>query len=138
MPQTVRVIVKKPRGSGRRVGWNKHVTQIDTTKEGGFCFVGDFLDEREVDLEVGSVLVGRVPVGSAKSGFHWRVGIVTSAGVEWEDLTWSQQVFLTFRDHVQGLLRGDRIEIEALKEERARLLKLVHDLDERIMQSEQS
>ena len=35
MPESVRVIVKRPTGSGRRLGWNKHVTQIDTTKVGG-------------------------------------------------------------------------------------------------------
>ena len=99
---------------------------------GGVCFEGTFLEERQVDLEVGSVLVGQIPIGSAKTGFHWRVGTVTSAGVEWQDRTWPLDRFLDFRDHVEELLPGDSCGIDALKEERDRLLQQVRDLDELI------
>ena len=60
MADTVRVKVEKPRGTGRRVGWNKVVTGIDDAKTGGYAFDGQFLDERQVDLDVGSVLVGQI------------------------------------------------------------------------------
>ena len=137
MPETVRVIVKKPKGSGRRLGWNKLVRRVDPAKSGGHCFEGEFLDEHQVDLGVGSVLVGQVPVGSAKSGHHWRVGTATKAGVEWEDRTWPLDRFLDFRDHVQNLLRGDNRGVEALREERAQLLERLHEIDQQIRQSEQ-
>ena len=84
------------------------------------------------------MLVGQTPVGSARSGYHWRVGTVTRAGVEWEDRTWPPNKFLDFRDHVDALLRCDDSRgIEALREERARLLKLVNEIDERIRQAGQ-
>ena len=80
MADTVRVQVKKPTGTGRRKGWNKVVSRIDDTKQGGYAFEGRFLDERQVDLKVGSVLVGQIPVGSATYGNHWRVGVVSAHG----------------------------------------------------------
>ena len=96
MADTVRVKVEKPRGTGRRVGWNKVVTDIDDAKTGGYAVDVHFLDERQVDLDVGSVLVGQIPVGSASTGNHWRVGVVSIDGVEWEDRTWPQDQFLDF------------------------------------------
>ena len=107
MAETVRVKVTKPRGSGRREGWNKLVTRVDDTKSGGYAFQGRFLDERQEDLKVGSVLVGQTPVGSAKDGNHWRVGVVGvvgAGGVEWENTSWPLDDFLDFRDHVKALL----------------------------------
>ena len=64
-------------------GWNKLLSSIDDTKTGGYAFEGRFLDERQEDLKVGSVLVSQTPVGSAKNGNHWRVGVVGAGGVEW-------------------------------------------------------
>ena len=135
MSHTIRVQVKKPTGTGRREGWNRHVTGVDDTRSGAYAFDGQFLDERQVDLTVGSVVVGRIPVGSARYGYHWRVGMVGASGVEWEEKTWPDQNFLDFRDHVKDLLRpGD--EIDALRERKAGLLQQVADIDERIAQAE--
>ena len=128
MTTIIRVRVKKPTGTGRRVGWNRVVSSIDDTKKDGYAFAGHFLDERQVDLEVGSVLVSRMPVGSARSGYHWRVGVVGTGGVEWEEKTWPHQNFLDFRDHVKELLRPED-EIEALREERKQLLRRVAEID---------
>ena len=129
MTTTIRVRVKKPTGTGRRVGWNRLVTGVDDTKKDGYAFEGHFLDERQIDLALGSVLVSRIPVGSAKSGFHWRVGVVGTGGVEWEEKTRSHADFLDFRDHVKARLHGRDADIEALREERARLLQRVADID---------
>ena len=88
---------ERPRGSGGRKGWNKLVTKVDDQQKGGYRFVGEFLEERQYNLATGAVVVGQIPVGSAKSGNHWRAGVVGSGGVEWEDRTWpsttSQRVF---------------------------------------------
>ena len=73
--------------------------------------------------------MSRIPVGSARSGYHWRVGVVGTGGVEWEDKTWPHEDFLDFRDHVKALLHGPDANIEALREERTRLLQRVADID---------
>ena len=128
MTTIIRVRVKKPTGTGRRVGWNRVITGVDDTKRDGYAFEGSFLDEHQIDLQVGSVLVSRIPVGSARSGYHWRVGVVGTGGVEWEDKTWPHEDFLDFRDHVKELLRPED-EIEALREERKQLLRRVAEID---------
>lgn len=135
--ETVRVKVAKPQGSGRREGWNKLVTSVDDTKSGGYAFQGRFLDERQEDLKVGSILVGQIPVGSARDGNHWRVGIVGGGGVEWEATTWPLDNFLDFRDHVKGLLCKPEDTVKALKAERERLLHRIQELDQLIEQAEQ-
>ena len=129
MVQTVRVRVMKPRGSGGRVGWTKVVGGVDDTKAGGYAFEGDFLDESQVDLDVGSVLVGHIPVGSARSGSHWRAGVVSTEGVEWEDRTWPLHTFLDFRDHVKVLLCGPHDDVGALREEKTRLEQRIAEID---------
>ena len=135
MAETVRVKVTKPRGSGRREGCNKLLSSIDDTKTGGYAFEGRFLDERQEDLKVGSVLVSQTPVGSAKNGNHWRVGVVGAGGVEWETATWPLDDFLDFRDHVKALLCEPDNDLEALKEERERLLHRIQELDQFIEQA---
>lgn len=113
MAQTVRVKEKRPTGSGRRVGWNRVFTHVDVSLPGGWAFQGRYLDERQTDLKIGSVVVGQIPVGSVRTGFHWRVGTVTAAGsVEWEERTWPLTQLLDFRDRVQVLLDGSADDIE--------------------------
>ena len=131
MTFTVRVQLKPPTGTGGRVGWNRLVEGVDDSRKDGFAFDGPFLDDRQTDLEVGSVLVSRIPVGSARSGFHWRVGVVGTGGVEWEEKTWPPDHFLDFRDHVKELLYPED-EIDSLREKRAALLQQVAEIDERI------
>ena len=132
MAETVRVKVTKPQGSGRREGWNKLVTSVDDTKSGGYAFQGRFLDGRQEDLKTGSILVGQIPVRSAKAGNHWRVGVVGAGGVEWEATTWPLDDFLDFRDHVKALLCEPENTLEALAEERERLLHRIQELDQLI------
>ena len=132
MAETVRVKVRKPRGSGQREGWNKLVSSVDDTKSGGYAFEGRFLDERQEDLKVGSVLVGQIPVGSARSGNHWRSGVVGASGVEWEERTWPLDDVLDFKDHVKALLRGPTSgdgSVVVLREEKERLLERVQEID---------
>lgn len=129
MADKIRLIVRRPTGSGKRVGWNKLVTGVDRTQTGGFAFLGNFLNEKQMDLSSGDVLVGQIPVGSARSGLHWRVGVVTTNGVAWEDRTWPPDRFLDFGDHVENLVREHDSGIEALKKERAQLLERVRNLD---------
>ena len=132
MAEKIRVKVMKPEGTGRRVGWNKLVTKVDDTKPGGYAFEGKVLDERQVDLEVGSVLVGQIPVGSARSGNHWRSGVVGASGVEWEERTWPLDDVLDFIDHVKALLRGPTSgdgSVVVLREEKERLLERVQEID---------
>ena len=136
MTDTIRVQLKRPTGTGRRVGWNRVVTSVDDTKSDGFAFEGPFLDERQVDLQVGSVLVSRVPVGSARSGFHWRVGVVGTGRIEWEETTWPPEQFLDCRDRVKSRLPSRDADIEALRDEKARLLRRVADIDLLIDQAE--
>ena len=136
MAETVRVKVTKPRGSGQREGWNKLVSSVDDTKSGGYAFEGRFLDERQVDLALGSVLVGQIPVGSARSGNHWRSGVVDTNGVEWEERTWPLDDVLDFIDHVKALLCKPEDTVEVLKEERERLLHRIQELDHLIEQAE--
>ena len=137
MTKVVRVMEMKPTGTGGRAGWNRIVTEIDVSRQGGYAFRGHFLAERQTDLAVGSVVVGQIPVGSARAGFHWRVGVVTAAGsVEWEQRTWPLSRFLDFRDHVQALLDGPVDNISNLRAQRARLLRQVQDIDRRIERAE--
>ena len=136
MADTVRVRLKRPTGTGRRVGWNRLVEGVDDTKSNGHAFEGRFLDERQIDLRIGSVLVGRIPVGSATSGFHWRVGVVGTGGVEWEEKTWPPEQFLDFRDRVKRRIPSRDADIDALRDEKARLLRRVADIDLLIDQAE--
>ena len=129
MVQTVRVKMMKPRGSGRRMGWNKLVTGVDDSQKGGYSLVGEFLEERQYDLATGAVVVGQMPIGSARSGNHWRAGTVGLGGVEWDDRTWPLDDFLDFQDHVKTLLGGLANDVEVLSEERTRLLERVKELD---------
>ena len=135
MADTVRVQVPRPSGTGRRKGWNKAVSRVDNTKQNGYAFEGKFLDERQVDLEVGAVLVGQIPVGSARYGNHWRVGMVRAGGFEWEDRTWPPGRFLDFRDHVEALMSDPHHDtVEALRDERARLVERIKEIDQLIKQ----
>ena len=82
MADTVRVQIRRPSGTCGRKGWSKVVSSVDNTKQDGYAFEGQFLNEHQVDLEVGSVLVGHIPVGSARYGTEWRVGVVSADGVQ--------------------------------------------------------
>jgi len=103
--QTVRIRPEIATGSGRRKGWIKHVTSVDTSKSNGYAFGGDFLTPgRETDLPVGAILVRVDPRGSAKNG--WKEGHVLRleadgdlTEITYDGLDWYKD-FLTIRDTV--------------------------------------
>ena len=138
MTDKIRFTAKKPKGTGRRVGWIKVVSGVDDSKRGGYAFEGQFLKEGQVELEIGSVLVGSFPVGSARSGSHWRAGVVGPERDEWEDRTWPPERELDFRDHVKALLAGPRHDVEALRDERARHVERIKEIDLLIEQYDKS
>lgn len=79
---TVRVNIQKPQGSGQRTGWWKEVSGLDRSKRGGWCILGDFVNEGEQDFQVGSVLIRCAPAGSARHGWKaTRVYSVTPDGL---------------------------------------------------------
>lgn len=82
MPK-VRVNISVPTGSGRRRGWWKQVSGVDRSARGGYCILGDFMDEGMVDLEVGTVLLRCAPEGSVKNGWKAaRVLVVQPDGLQ--------------------------------------------------------
>lgn len=100
----VRVRIENTRVSGNRKGWTKHVTAVDTSKDNGYAFEGDFVNDGEHDLEVGAVLVSKDPAGSVKHGYHVGCcGVVqTDGGIKWvtdREYKWRED-FLSFRDLV--------------------------------------
>ena len=105
------------------------VSRIDDTKQGGHTFEGRCLDERQVELKAGSVLVGQIPVGSATYGNHRRVGAVSAHGVEWENRTWPLDRFLDLRDHVETLMNDPHDDMEALRDERAPSVDRIKEID---------
>ncbi len=74
------------------------------------------------------MLVGQIPVVSATYGNHWRVGVVSAHGVEWENRTWPLDRFLDFRDHVETLMNDPHDDMEALRDERAHLVDRIRRL----------
>jgi hypothetical protein len=79
----VRVYIDIPTASGRRKGWWKHVSGVNRTAKGGYAVSGEFLDEGQVDLPVGAVLVRCSPEGSVKNGWKAaRVYIMQPDGLQ--------------------------------------------------------
>ena len=118
---SIRIRYEVPVGSGRRRGWGKVVTSVDTTKTNGYAFEGEFLGDGEVDLPLGTVIVEKYPAGSVKNSYwQWTVGRVSEAGeIEHETADgksekwafyWEREQFLSFRDRVAELVDGPRPE----------------------------
>ena len=74
--KTTKVIVniEKKQTSGRRESWLKTVNSVDDTQKGGYAFEGNFLEEGEVELEVGTIIIECNPRGSVKN--WWKEGII--------------------------------------------------------------
>lgn len=64
------VTIKTEYASGHRKSWWKVVTGIDSTQRGGYAFEGEFLQDGERELPVGSLLLHVTNHGSAKSGYQ--------------------------------------------------------------------
>jgi hypothetical protein len=113
----VRVKITNETNSGRRRGWTKLVTAVDTTKTNGYAFEGEFLREVEHDLEVGAVLVQKNPEGSVKHAWDAGVCLVVEADgtlrrVHDETYRWNEN-FLSFRDLVARTVAEPRGPVEA-------------------------
>lgn len=64
------VTIKTEYASGNRKSWWKIVTGIDASQRGGYAFEGDFLQEGERELPIGSLLLHVTHCGSAKNGYQ--------------------------------------------------------------------
>jgi hypothetical protein len=101
----VRVTIVNESNSGRRRGWTKWVQSVDKSKRNGFAFAGVFVNESEIDLPVGAVLVQKNPQGSVKNG--WDSAECFTLGSDGklyrtcrsDEYKWDTH-FLSFRDHV--------------------------------------
>ena len=95
-----------PTNSGRRRGWGRHVTDVDTSKRNGYAFEGEFLREGENEMPAGVVIVQKSPCGSVANGWWgWKVGTLQEDGeINWREESWKSQSFLSFRDTVAGLV----------------------------------
>jgi len=95
--------IRNETNSGRRTGWTRRVTAVDVTKSNGYAFEGEFLNEGEVDLNPGDVLIQKNPMGSVKNAWHEGVCIVVDNNGNLHDVgdkyDWKEQ-FLSFRNLV--------------------------------------
>jgi len=132
--ETVRIKIQNETNSGRRTGWTKHVTDVDTTKSNGYAFNGDFLpDYKEVDLPVGAILIQCNPQGSVKNS--WKSGVCLSVEPDGtlrrlhEDTYDWRDDFLSFRDLVASHLTQVAPNKTTLQAERERLLARIAEID---------
>jgi hypothetical protein len=70
MSNKITVTIKTEYASGGRKSWWKHVKSIDSAQRGGYAFDGDFLNEGEVELQEGSLLLHVTNCGSVKNGYQ--------------------------------------------------------------------
>lgn len=76
--------------------WSKTVDSIDYTKKGGYMFIGDFLHDGEILLEVGTVILQIETHGSWKYSKQLAfIGIVDDDGtIDWienEGIDWRKK-----------------------------------------------
>lgn len=106
--KTVTVDIRPSQASGKRKSWHKHVTSVDSSKQNGYAFDGDFLSDGENELDVGSVVIECVPCGSVRNGWKDGVIYVVDNDGSLEKLSdtydWSEQ-FVSFRKKVESLLK---------------------------------
>ena len=134
---TVRIKLDRPVASGRRKGFNKHVTAVDQTKRTGYAFEGDFLpDNEEVDISVGALIIQKTPTGSVKNiSWTWEFGRVKADGqVIFASRIYGRSEFLSFRDAVADALERER-PTEELEIERERLISRIAKIDAILAQS---
>ena len=106
-----RVKIVNGRTRGKRQ-WHKHVTAVDKSKDNGYAFEGEFLNDGEHDLPVGAIVISKDPNPSRRDPYGaiarcMRVepdGTLTTTNRQesksWLDgQDWNEE-FLSFRDHV--------------------------------------
>ena len=120
-----------PTASGRRRGWSKYVTDVDTSKRNGYAFDGAFLREGENELPAGAVIVQKSPGGSVRnSTWEWEVGTLQENGkIDWGEESWGAQSFLSFRDTVAVLVAQAQAPTTRADELRLRIAELRGELD---------
>jgi len=124
----MRVIFKKQSASGKRYSWAKKITSVDSSKENGYAFDGDFLKQGENNLSIGDIIIEKYPVGSAKNGYN--LGVVYKVAEATDDtifenekdywevtsrenmqiletFVWETE-FLSFRDFVSSVLNNNK------------------------------
>jgi len=108
MTQTIRIRPTVGSNSGRRTGWIKQITSVDSSKRNGYAFEGEFLTAgQEVDLPVGAILVRVDPEGSVKNAYQSGHIYRLQADGEMEELEsgdWRDD-FLTLRDAASNALQ---------------------------------
>ena len=132
MSKKIRLKVSHQLASGNRKGWAKLVTSVDPSKDNGYAFAGEFLQEREYDFREGDVVVRQTPEGSVKNRWNsGRVCVVRDKAVPsplpegktaddygprlysvGKAYNWETE-FLSFRDHVAAVLLKEREKQEA-------------------------
>lgn len=136
----VRIKLEASTGSGRRRGWLKLVTAVDTSKKDGYAFAGEFLRDGTQDIPVGSIIVEQYPSGSVRNGTDkgdaMRVQadgtLLSFAKTE----NWRKD-FLDFRDAVGAALAKDTLKtsrLDVLAQERRALLERIAEID-RLMEA---
>ena len=110
-----RIILEKPSAAGNRFGWWKQVYSVNETNGNGFDLEGEFLrNNREMDLETGSVLICKSPQGSVKTP-RWKwsaylLGAISETEPTLEELfSRDGSRFLTFRDALKHYLETNEI-----------------------------
>ena len=120
-----------PTASGRREGWGKHVTTVDTTKSNGFAFEGEFLCKGENELPEGAVVVQKRHTGSVKNfSWEWELGSVQESGkIAWREETWGARSFLSFRNAVAEALAQEDCPRARAQRLRGRIAELRVELE---------
>lgn len=104
---THRIRIYLPTGSGRRVGWIKAVTAVDTSKNNGYAFDGSFLRDGYADVPEGGILVEQFPTGSVKHAGKGGVAYRVEGGemIEFARVDdWFGPDFFAFRDAVANAI----------------------------------
>lgn len=126
-----RIKIKPEYFSGNRKSWFKLVSDVDTEKTNGYAFSGYFIEaNKEIDIEIGSIIVECRPSGSVKNwGKKGIIHKVIEEGIEEISLEYDyMKDFLSFRDAVAVELKsGD--DTESLKIERDKLLARIAEID---------
>ena len=89
------------RGAGcLHYAWIHQVEAVDTTDPVSGVTVTRWLEDRLDEIEVGAVVFRHAKGRALQSGrMH-------SGGIHWEEKTWPDEDFISFRDHLANLLES--------------------------------
>jgi hypothetical protein len=127
MADKVRITPRIATASGQRRGWVKIVSAVDPDGKDRYAIEGELLDGREIDVEVGTVLLSVEPEGTVREwGQSAHVLQVQADGsiVELLRADWRKN-FLTVRDTLIELLAKPEHEAELKAQAKAEAEPLV-------------